>query len=245
MMTDAYREDLAYIHDAAFGQFARQAAPVLLQALAARGIGSGLIIDLGCGSGILSEQLARAGYDLLGIDISPAMIALARKRVPGGRFQLGSVLEADFPPCVAVAAIGECFNYLFDQRHSSARLRGLYRQTFRALAPKGLFLFDVAEPGRVPGGGARQSFFEGDDWAVLVSNEEDRPGRLLTRRITSFRRVNSLFRRDQETHQQRLFDRAELAAQLRGIGFRVRILHRYGSLHFARGHVGFMAAKPP
>jgi SAM-dependent methyltransferase len=243
-MSDTYREDLAYIHDAAFGHFAREAAPVLLHALAARGFKSGLVIDLGCGSGILAEQVVHAGYGVLGIDLSPPMTALARIRVPTGQFQVGSVLDATLPPCVAIAAIGECFNYLFDRRHSKASLRGLFQRAFRALAPKGLFIFDVAEPGRVPGGGTRQAFFEAEDWAVLVLNQEDERRRLLTRSITSFRRVGTLFRRDHEVHQQRLLVRSEVAADLRRVGFRVRILRRYGPLEFAAGHVGFLAAKP-
>src|SRR5271170_5383990 len=111
-MTDAYRDDLAYIHDAGFGGMARAAAPVLIDALRKRGFARGLVVDLGCGSGILSQAMVEAGYDLLGIDISPAMIALARERVPGGTFRVGSLVTVDLPPCIAVAAVGECFNYL-------------------------------------------------------------------------------------------------------------------------------------
>jgi SAM-dependent methyltransferase len=243
-MSDAYREDLAYIHDAGFGIFARAAAPVLLNALADRGIERGLVVDLGCGSGILAEEVSKAGYDVLGIDISPAMIALSQKRVPRGRFRIGSLLEAELPQCVAVTAVGECLNYLFDPAHSGPNLAKLFRRVYRALAPEGLLLFDVAEPGRVPGGGPRQAFFEGEDWTVLVTNEEDRRRRVLTRRITSFRRVDSLYRRDHEVHQQRLLRRSDVSERLRKIGFRVRILRRYGTLRLVTGHVGFLASKP-
>src|SRR5262249_53212466 len=107
-MEDAYREDLAYIHDAGFGGFARGAAALLLDDLRSRAVERGLVIDLGCGSGILAEQLSAGGFDVLGIDLSPALIALARKRVPGGRFRVESLLTAELPRCVAVAAVGEC-----------------------------------------------------------------------------------------------------------------------------------------
>ena len=63
--------------------------------------------------------------------------------------------------------------------------------------------------------------------------EEDRQRQLLTRRITSFRQVGELYRRDQEVHRQRLLAGSELAAQLRSIGFRVRILRGYGPLRSA------------
>ena len=72
-MTDAYGDDLAFIHDAGFGGHVRSAVPVLLKALHAKK--SGRVVDLGCGSGILAQEVIAAGYDLLGVDISPCMIA--------------------------------------------------------------------------------------------------------------------------------------------------------------------------
>src|SRR5271169_3577488 len=99
---DAYRDDLAYIHDAGFGGVARAAAPVLLYALRHQRILGGLVVDLGCGSGLLARAVCDAGYDVLGIDISEAMAALARNRVPHGQFRVESLLTAQLPPCVAV-----------------------------------------------------------------------------------------------------------------------------------------------
>ena len=70
-MTDAYRDDLAYIHDAGFGGFARAAAPVLVDALRRSGITDGLVIDLGCGSGILSHAMSRGRLSTFWVSISP------------------------------------------------------------------------------------------------------------------------------------------------------------------------------
>ena len=49
-MADAYREDLAHIHDAGFGALARSAAAVLVEALHQQGKHEGLVVDLGCGA---------------------------------------------------------------------------------------------------------------------------------------------------------------------------------------------------
>jgi SAM-dependent methyltransferase len=242
-VTDAYREDLAYIHDAGFSSFARAAGPWLLALLKERGLTSGRAIDLGCGGGVLAHHLAAAGYDVLGIDVSPAMVALARRRVPAGEFRVASALTAELPPCVAVTALGECFNYLFDRGNTDRALTSLFRRVHAAMGPGGVFVFDVATPGRVPGGGPVRKFVEGDDWAVLVESEEDRLARALTRRITSFRRVGEWYRRDHEVHRQRLFEPAELAGRLRGLGFRVRRLRGYGEQRFPRGCAGFLARK--
>ncbi len=81
-MNGAYQPDLAYIHDAGFGGLAGAAATMLVDALHRRGVDRGLVIDLGCGSGILSQAVSEAGYDALGIDISEAMVAIVRTRAP-------------------------------------------------------------------------------------------------------------------------------------------------------------------
>ena len=118
----------------------RPAAPVLVDSLHRSGIIDGLVIDLGCGSGILSHTMSRAGYDVLGIDISASMIALARQRVPQGQFRVDSLLTAEFPRSVAIAAVGECINYLFDAGNTRARLARLFRRIHESLTPGGVFL---------------------------------------------------------------------------------------------------------
>jgi SAM-dependent methyltransferase len=243
-MDDAYREDLAYIHDAGFGRFARGAASLLVEELRRRDVDRGLVIDLGCGSGILAEHLAAGGFDVLGIDISTAFIALARQRVPAGLFRVDSLLAAELPPCVAIAVVGECFNYLFDSRHTVAGVRQVLSRAFEALAPGGLLVFDVAESGRVPWPGTAKTYMEGDGWAVLVAAEEDRQQGVLTRHITSFRQVGDLYRRDHEVHRLRLLPREQVQSWLQEIGFLAQALDSYGPVPFAQGHVGFLAQKP-
>jgi SAM-dependent methyltransferase len=242
-MEEAYQDDLAYIHDAGFGGSARNAAALLLEELRRGGWNRGLVIDLGCGSGILSEQLAAGGFDVLGIDISAALVGLARQRVPNGRFRVESLLTAELPRCVAVAAVGECFNYLFDDRHSLEGVRRVLSRAFEALEPGGLLVFDVAEPGRAPGG-ASKAHAEGDDWAVLSAAEEDSGLQLLTRRITSFRKIGDLYRRSREVHRLRLLPRDQVLSWLQEIGFEARVLDAYGPMPFGPGQVGFLARKP-
>lgn len=241
-MGEAYGDDLAYIHDAGFGHFARAAAPLLLDELRRGRFDRGLVIDLGCGSGILAEQLSAGGFDVLGIDLSAALIAIARERVPKGRFRVESLLRAELPPCVAIAAVGECVNYLFDERHTLEGVRQLLARAYAALAPGGLLILDAAEPGRVPGGTSK-TYTEAEDWAVLVTTEEDQRQGLLTRNITTFRKVGDWYRRGHEVHRLRLLPGPQLASWLQAIGFEVQRLTAYGSLPFGPGHVGFLGRK--
>lgn len=193
-----YENDLAYIHDAGFGDFARNAAPGLVTVLRRAGIRSGLIVDLGCGSGIWAAELTRRGYDVLGIDISRSMIALAKKRVPTAQFVNASFWKAKLPPCDAVTALGECFNYTFDRPNSLKALERLFRRVHQALRPGGVFIFDIAEPGRA----LRRAHALGKDWAIFFEAEAGR--NFLIRRMTTFRQVGRSYRRSQETHRLRL-----------------------------------------
>ncbi|MGH3105857.1 MAG: class I SAM-dependent methyltransferase, partial [Rubrobacteraceae bacterium] len=103
-MTKWYMEDLAYIHDVGHGDFALESAPGILEILSRNGINDGLVVDLGCGSGLWARELVDAGYRVLGIDISEAMIELSRAKVPEAEFRVGSLFDTDIPPCGAVTA---------------------------------------------------------------------------------------------------------------------------------------------
>ena len=171
MAASAYDTDLAYIHDQGFGDFARGAAPGILRLLRQSGIAEGQVVDLGCGSGIWAKELAEAGFEVTGVDISAAMIELARRRVPEATFHVESFFRFRLPACRAVTALGEVFNYLFDSTNSLRSLRRVCQDIFDALTPPGLLVFDVAEPGRCKG--MAQRFNEGDDWACLVAYQHD------------------------------------------------------------------------
>ena len=202
------------------------------------------MVDLGCGSGIFARALLDAGFDVTGFDLSAAMIATAHRRAPEPDLKVGSFLDAEIPQCLAVTAIGECFSYLFDENVAGDGLDRLFERVYRALEPRGVFLFDVAAPGRLRGASPQRYWGEGEDWAVLIEADEDAPERRLTRAITTFRRTGESWRRDQETHVLRLHARRDLESRLRAAGFRVRPIAAYGTMRFAPGHLGFCARKP-
>jgi SAM-dependent methyltransferase len=53
----------------------------------------GAVADVGCGAGLVTQELVRLGLDAFGIDLSPQMVALARRRYPGVRFAVGSMVK--------------------------------------------------------------------------------------------------------------------------------------------------------
>jgi SAM-dependent methyltransferase len=236
----AYREDLAHIHHHGFGGFAREAAPGLLALLRRAGIQGGLVVDLGCGSGIWLRELGRAGFRTAGVDASPALVRMARRLAPAADLRVGSVYDVDLPACDAVTAIGEVLGYRVRGRQPP--LARFFKKVARVLRPGGLLVFDllVRARGRPM---AYRTWSAGDSWAVLVEASEDSRRHRLAREITTFRRADGAYRRDRERHEVEVFARADVLRWLRSAGFSVRVSRRYGALDLAPRRLAFQARR--
>jgi SAM-dependent methyltransferase len=226
-----YRDDLAYIHDRGFSEFATTAAAGVIEILARRGITHGAIVDAGCGSGVLARELTKRAFDVFGFDPSEAMIALARQNAPDARFAIASLETVELPTCDAVVATGEVLNY--------GDARTFIDKAAHAIRKQGVLLFDVAE---------RASYAEreevrtgGDDWSVIAIKESH--GGTLTRRVLTFRTIDGEIRRDEEVHTLELSDRSELRARLRTAGFSVQLRRSYGTRRLPRGHAVYVAVR--
>ena len=66
----------------------------MLAILRREGVRTGLVVDLGCGGGHWAGALGQEGYDVLGVDLSPAQIKLARARAPRRQYCVPSILCA-------------------------------------------------------------------------------------------------------------------------------------------------------
>ena len=237
-----YGTDLAYVHDAGFNEYALGAAPGLLRLLRDSRVGSGLVTELECGSGRWARELNLAGYEVFGVDQSPAFIRMARGIAPGSKFTVGSLQGAELPESDAVTSIGECVNYYFERTAGLRGLARLFKRVHAALRAGGVFVFDAAGPARIPAATARR-WFSGSDWAILVETKGDRRRASLTRRITCFRQVGRLYRRSEETHRLRLFEPSDLLSALKSAGFEARLVSAFGRFRLPRGIAGFVAAK--
>ena len=230
-----YSADLAYIHDSGFGTFAKRAAPELIRLLRAHDITSGRIVEVGSGSGILARCLVGAGYDVVGIDRSREMIALAREKAPKATFRVGSLTRAPIPRCRAVIAVGEVLSYV------SASLRPFFTRASNALAPGGLLIFDFMESAEHRT--YERKIAEGRDWALISHAEVDAARTTLTRRMTVLRKVDGKYRRTRETHHIRLRSCAEIREMLESLEFSVTVRHSYGRYRLLPGDVAVIATK--
>ena len=142
-----YSDDLAHIHHLGFTKLARGFAPELLSLVQRCGIRATprrttTLVEVGCGSGVLAARLVGAGYDVVGIDQSPAMIRIARATAPGARFRVARLEQARLPQASAVIDVGEIVTYV---PGGLAVLQRFFQRVRRAMQPGGLLVFDFIE----------------------------------------------------------------------------------------------------
>jgi len=109
------------------------------------------VLDLGCGTGLVSARLVAAGCIVTGVDPSEAMLAHARSRVPGATFVLASAEKLPFDAdSFDAATCAQAFHW-FDQRRALEELQRVVRPGGTlAVWWKGLMRGDPIRHVRVP-----------------------------------------------------------------------------------------------
>ncbi len=101
-----------------------------------RAAAAGPVADVGCGAGRVTAMLAGLGLQVSGIDLSPQMVATARREHPGLRFEVGSMLALDLPD----GALGGVLAWYSTIHVPDDRLPGAFAEFRRVLAPGGYVL---------------------------------------------------------------------------------------------------------
>jgi SAM-dependent methyltransferase len=116
---------------------------VLLGGFAERVGTGGSVADLGCGTGVATAHLASLGLSVLGLDLSMAMLGVARREHPGLRFGQGSML--DLP--LADGALAGVVSWYSSIHTPDGELPRLFGEFHRVLAPGGhlLLAFQAGE----------------------------------------------------------------------------------------------------
>ncbi|MGB0714714.1 MAG: class I SAM-dependent methyltransferase [Phycisphaerae bacterium] len=244
-MPTNYQADLAFAHNAGYGDLARAAGDFVLPLLKEKQPEHAHVVDLGCGSGIWLAKLNEAGFSATGIDQSTEMIALAQQAAPQANLICGTISQSTIPTCHGITATGECFNYVAGPEHKSDIALGLAK-CYEALQPGGCLVFDIATPGRSPNG-FRSTHRYGEDWAVLSDAWEDAETNMLKREINTFRKESTgeHYRRSVEIHWLHLLEPDDVQQKLEDLGFTVEKRDRYASeFAFPPGLTAFVATKP-
>jgi SAM-dependent methyltransferase len=111
---------------AVLGAFAEQVA----------GSGGGVVGDLGCGPGRIAGYLAGLGLDVVGVDLSPRMVDVARREHPGLRFEVASMAALPFGDAELAGALA-----WYSVIHTpDERQPELYAEFARVVRPGGTLL---------------------------------------------------------------------------------------------------------
>ena len=115
-------------------------AEYLIGSLKEYGIEDGIVLELGCGTGVMTELLAESGYDMIGVDASAEMLEIARNHPDEGILYLQQDMrEFELYGTVrAVICLCDSLNYLLEEDD----LLTTFKLVNNYLDPNGLFIFD-------------------------------------------------------------------------------------------------------
>jgi SAM-dependent methyltransferase len=186
------------------------------------------MLDLACGTGTLALLMAERGWDVLGIDLSPSMLAAAeRKRVQAGcehvRFQQADMRDVVVnTPVDLVTCCYDTLNYLLEQ-HDLARC---FTSVMQALVPDGLFCFDLATDYFLRNHWNGVDFEQFDDFAQVMQSYYDEATGSSTLVLTGFvEQAPGSFVRFREVHIERAYSDTIVRMLLAEAGFVVEAVY--------------------
>ncbi len=176
------------------------------------------VLDVGCGLGVQTVELASRGYHLVGLDISPTMISRAYDEAEDRGLQIdfvrGDMRDITFEePFDALLCWGTTFGYFTDEENELA-----LRQFHQMLKPEGKLLLEVVNRDFMIGSQPNQVWFEVDGAVCMEETDFD----YVTSRLRVKRRVASHDGQERDRlYSIRLYALHEIRAMFERNGFRV------------------------
>lgn len=182
------------------------------------------ILDLGCGTGTLTELMAKKGYDMIGVDNAPEMLQIAMdKREASGLdilYLLQDMRELELYGTVgAVISVCDSVNYLLEEED----IIRTFRLVNDYLYPEGLFLFDFNTVYKYETIIGDATIAENrDDCSFIWENYYHEEEEINEYDLTIFARTaqEELFQRFQETHFQRGYRLEQMLDMVEQAGLR-------------------------
>lgn len=177
------------------------------------GVLDGLVLDLGCGTGSLTEILARRGYDMIGVDNSQDMLQIAmEKRAESGLdilYLCQDMREFElYGTVAAIVSICDSMNYLteYEELVQTLKLVNNY------LDPQGIFIFDLNTLYKYQEIIGDRTIAESrEECSFIWDNAFDEETRINEYDLSLFiQEEDDLYRRFDETHYQRAYTMEEI-----------------------------------
>ena len=185
------------------------------------GVNDGLVLDLGCGTGNLTELLAKEGYDMIGVDNAEEMLEIAmEKREKSGHdilYLLQDMREFELYGTVrAVVSVCDSVNYIDEEED----LTEVFRLVNNYLDPGGVFIFDFNTLYKYREILGDRTIAENrEDCSFIWDNYYYEEERINEYELSIFiREKENLFRRYEETHFQRGYTLDEMIRMIKDSG---------------------------
>lgn len=200
----------------------KQWTDYLIALLQEYGIKDGLVLDLGCGTGNVTECLAKAGYDMTGIDMSEDMLNIAmKKREKSGHDILYLCQEMQefelYGTVRAVISICDCINYVTERQD----IVKTFRLVNNYLDPQGIFIFDMNTSYKYKELLADNTFAETrEDSCFIWENFYDEEERINEYALTLFieDKEAGTYERFEEEHYQKAYEIEEMVQMIKESG---------------------------
>jgi len=222
-----YRHDLALVHHRGFGFHATACASGVLELLEPVLARNGLVLEIGCGTGLLTRHLVHAGHRVIATDASPAMLELARDYLGAEAPELRRLaLPADpLPEADAIVGVGHAISYLPDAAAIELALAAIAR----ALRPGGVLALDICD---LSWGTARRDAIGqgrvGPDWAVITEFSTPSADRFVRDMTTFLPNGDGSWRRESEHHENALVDTSRIPETLAPLGVTAAVRYAFG-----------------
>ncbi len=170
------------------------------------------VLDLGCGTGGITALLADRGYDMVGLDISPEMLNIARERNYGKNTLLLCQDMTEFELYGTVQAIYssfDCLNYITDGKD----LQKVFVLARNYLESGGLFIFDLNTEYRYKNIYDKNCFvYDFDEIYTVWRSTYDEKNGVCEFEIDSFCENEGMYERYNEIQTQKLHTHEEIMA---------------------------------
>lgn len=180
------------------------------------------VLDLACGTGSLTRELAVRGYEMIGVDVSGEMLAVAEEKCRALPGEKPIFLQQDMAKLDLYGTVDACIccldsvNYMRDPKS----LRRAFGRVELFLEPGGLFLFDVNTPEKLRGMDGEIFLDEREDVYCVWRCEYSSRRRICSYGIDLFRlEADGTWSRGEELHEERAYELRELEEYLRAAGF--------------------------
>lgn len=187
-----------------------------------------LILDLGCGTGTLTELLAEKGYDMIGVDSSADMLELAMEKRDSMRHEtlylLQDMRELELYGTVgAVVSVCDSLNYIL----SEEELLQVFKLVENYLFPEGIFIFDFNTVYKYAEIIGDVTIAENREACSFIWENTYYPEEALNEyEVTVFVRdgQEELYRKFSETHYQRGYTEAQMRRLLEAAGMQTELV---------------------